>query len=227
MGARRTRRDALLGSLFVLVAVLGIPLLAGMPALLERAPVGGPLGRLLGPLRELNDERGLRNVEGRADLIREAAVESGVPPLLLGAIMFAESRGRAGQRSPAGALGLLQLMPSAARDAARRLGAELPEDGAALEQALLEDERLNVRLGAAHLRWLLDHQGDWTLEAVLVSYNAGRSRLFGWIEAAGGYPEWVQLQEQRWREGLPTSGALDYARVVLRAREQLRQRGVL
>ena len=62
---------------------------------------------------------------------------------------------------------------------------------------------------------------------MLVSYNAGRSRLFGWIEAAGGYPEWVQLQEQRWRDGLPTSGALDYARVVLRAREQLRRRGVL
>jgi len=221
------RRDALLGTLFFILAVLGVPMLAGLPAGLDRPAEGGGLTRWLGPLRAIQDERGLRNVEDRAAALRAAAAESGVPVDLLGALMFAESRGRSGQVSPAGALGLLQLMPSAARDAARRLGVEVPPEEPELERALLEDEPLNVRLGAAHLRWLLDHQGDWSLEAVLVSYNAGRARLFGWIEEAGGYEAWARAQEARWLEGLPTSGALAYAREVLAAREELVERGRL
>ncbi len=173
-------RDAILGSLFILIAVVGVPLAAGALRVVHGGRVPGSFERLLGPLREINDERGLANVEARAPSIRAAAAESGVPSLLLGALMFSESRGRSGQKSSAGALGLLQLMPGAARDAARRLGVTLAEDPEALEETLLFDEDLNIRLGAAHLRWLLDHQGDWTLEAVLVSYNAGRARLFGW-----------------------------------------------
>lgn len=220
-------RDALLGGLFILIAVVGVPVAAGALKVLDGGEFPGPVERLLEPLREINDERGLGNVEARRESIRAAASESGVPPLLLGAVMFSESRGRSGQRSPAGALGLLQLIPMAARDAARRLGETLPEDPAALEAALLEDERLNVRLGAAHLRWLLDHQGEWSLEAVLVSYNAGRARLFGWIKDNGSYEGWVRSEEVARAEGRPTTGALDYAREVLQAREKLEERGVL
>jgi len=220
-------RDALLGGLFILIALVGVPLAAGALRVAHGGHVPGSFERLLGPLREINDERGLDNVEARASAIRAAAAESGVPPLLLGAVMFSESRGREGQKSPAGALGLLQLMPVAARDAARRLGVTLAEDPAALERALLEDEDLNIRLGAAHLRWLLDHQGDWTLEAVLVSYNAGRARLFGWIEDHGSYGGWVRSEEVARAEGRPTSGALAYAREVLLARDKLEERGSL
>lgn len=221
------KRDAFLGTLFILLALMGVPAAAGVLKVLRGGGPPPPLGRLLEPLRGINDERGLRNVEERRESIRSAAEESGVPPLLLGAIMFSESRGRGGQRSPAGALGLLQLIPVAARDAGRRLGTALPEDPAELERLLLEDEGLNTRLGAAHLRWLLDHQGDWTLEAVLVSYNAGRARLFGWIEEHGSYQGWVRSEVLARAEGRRTTGALAYAREVLEARDKLEERGVL
>ncbi len=220
-------RDAILGSLFILIAVVGVPLAAGALRVVHGGRVPGSFERLLGPLREINDERGLANVEARAPSIRAAAAESGVPSLLLGALMFSESRGRSGQKSSAGALGLLQLMPGAARDAARRLGVTLAEDPEALEETLLADEDLNIRLGAAHLRWLLDHQGDWTLEAVLVSYNAGRARLFGWIGDHGSYEGWVRSEEMARAEGRPTTGALAYAREVLLARSALEERGTL
>ncbi|MEM9382713.1 MAG: transglycosylase SLT domain-containing protein, partial [Planctomycetota bacterium] len=166
-------------------------------------------------------------VEGHADALRSAAAAHDVPLHLLGGIMFAESRGRSGQVSSAGALGLMQLVPGAARDAARRVGLDLPEDAAELERVLLEDDRLNVRLGAAHLAWLLEHRGRWSLEAVLVSYNAGRAKLFRWIDRHGSYEGWVLSEETARARGEPTTGALAYARQVLRARDALRERAVL
>ncbi len=173
------------------------------------------------------EERGLRLVEGHGSILRAAAQEFDVPVEWLGAVMFAESRGRSGQRSSAGAVGLMQLVRSAARDAGRREGIELPEDDAALEKALLESDSLNVRLGAAHLAWLIDHRGDWNDEAVMVSYNAGRARLFQWIEKRGSYEGFVENEEARARAGKSTTGALAYARQVLEAREALRERGRL
>ncbi|HIF40578.1 MAG TPA: lytic transglycosylase domain-containing protein [Planctomycetes bacterium] len=179
-----------------------------------------------GPARALGvsvrDYLGVRLVEGHAQLLCQAAEESGVDVALLGGIMYMESRGRPGQRSPAGALGLMQLVPAAAEDAARRLG--LPEPS---EEQLLGDDELNVRLGAAHLAWLLEHRGPWNLEQVLVSYNAGRSRLMGWIEEAGGYAPWRAEQERAWGSGEPTSGALLYAKGVLEASRTLGARGQL
>jgi len=221
------KRDAFLGTLFILLALVGVPAAAGILKVIRGGGAPPTLGRFLEPLRGINDERGLSNVEARGESIHAAAAESGVPPLLLGAIMFSESRGRTAQRSPAGALGLMQLIPVAARDAGRRLGVALPEDPAELERLLLEDDGLNTRLGAAHLRWLLDYQGDWTLEAVLVSYNAGRARLFGWIKDHGSYEGWVRSEERARAEGRRTTGALAYAREVLQARGKLEERGAL
>ena len=170
----------------------------------------------------VRDYLGVRLVENHAQLLCRAAEESSVDVALLGGIMYMESRGRPGQRSSAGALGLMQLVPAAAGDAARRLGLSEPT-----EEQLLGDNELNVRLGAAHLAWLLEHRGQWNLEQVLVSYNAGRSRLMGWIEEAGGYESWRAAQERSWERGEPTSGALFYAKGVLEAARTLEARGQL
>jgi len=170
----------------------------------------------------VHDEWGMRLVEGHVASILAAAQDSGVDPSLLAGIMFIESRGRGGQTSIAGALGLMQLVPASAGDAARRLDLPAPS----MEQ-VLEDDELNVRLGAAHLAWLLEHRGDWSLEQVLVSYNAGRARLMGWIEAHGGYAHWRAHEEQEAFAGGRPSGALRYALGVLDARDRLRERGVI
>ena len=130
---------------------------------------------------EVRDGYGMQLVEGHLEIIVASAHESRVDPSLLAAIMFIESHGRGGQTSNAGALGLMQLVPASASDAARRLDLPVPTT-----DQLLENDRLNVRLGAAHLAWLLEHRGDWSLEQVLVSYNAGRARLLAWMERYGG-----------------------------------------
>ena len=159
---------------------------------------------------------GVRAVEGHAEVIRQAARESAVDPCLLAAIMYVESRGRVDAESPRGALGLFQLVPAAASDAARRL--HLPEPG---REELLADAGLNARLGAAHLAWLIANDGP-DLERVLVAYNAGRSRVRGWIRDAGSWEAW---REERIRAG--DSDVLAYARQVLEFRDRFRERGVI
>ncbi|MEO0662001.1 MAG: hypothetical protein AAFZ87_10720, partial [Planctomycetota bacterium] len=75
--------------------------------------------------------------------------------------------------------------------------------------------------------WLLEHRGEWTLEAVLVSYNAGRARLFSWIERHGSYEAWTESELNRAAAGERTTGALRYARQVLGVRDRLAARARL
>lgn len=76
--------------------------------------------------------------------------------------------------SPAGALGLMQVMPDTARGVARSLGmtdvANLSEEE--LKHRLLHDTELNRTLGRTYLnQQLRRYNGD--IEAALVAYNAG------------------------------------------------------
>jgi len=159
---------------------------------------------------------GVRRVEARADVIREAAAESGLDPCLLAAIMYVESRGRIDAVSSAGALGLFQLTPPAARDAALRLHLDEPS-----REALLSDALLSARLAANHIAWLVETEGP-DMERVLVAYNAGRGKLARWSKEAGGYEAW---RAERARSG--DFGPLVYAEQVLDFRERFRARGVL
>ncbi len=139
--------------------------------------------------------------------LKSAAAESGVDPYMLAGIMYNESRGVNGRTSSAGALGLMQLSLAAAGDGAKRLDLPTPT-----RKDLLENGELNIRLAASHWAWLLKHRGDWSEEAVLVSYNAGRTKLIRWIKAAGSYPKWCETEVQAEAQNRKSTGALRYAR---------------
>lgn len=164
---------------------------------------------------------GVDRVESRAPWILEAALESGVDPHLIAAMMFCESSGRVDAVSSAEALGLLQLQVPTAGDMARRLGVEPPD-----RETLLSDGRLNVRLGAAYVAWLRDYlEGSTTPgtegeEKVLIGYNAGPGRLRGWIRDFGGYAAWKAE-----REAAGDSQVLRYVAKVRKYRELFEQRG--
>jgi len=162
----------------------------------------------------VRDYLSYRRVVRYEDVLRVAAVESGVDPCLLAAVMIAESGGRAGARSSKNALGLFQLTMTSARWRAEILG--LPEP---TEEDLLNDALLNARLGADNLAWLLDtYDGD--VERALCSYNAGARRMKQISDAEGGW--------ERWRAERTLSGAssiLAYAHRVLHYRDELRERG--
>ncbi|MAF65935.1 MAG: hypothetical protein CMJ84_09810 [Planctomycetes bacterium] len=188
-----------------LVAVVGAALWSG------GEPAGAALERAVGGLF---DRIALGRVEGHAPAIRAAAEEAEIDPNLVAAVCYMESRGRVDALSAVGAAGLMQLMPDAAADAARALGLEEPT-----RATLLGDARLNLRLGARHLAWTLEHEGGET-ERALVAYNAGRTTLRRWIASAGGYTLW---RERQVRDG--DSRVLAYALGVLACRDTLHARG--
>jgi len=125
-----------------------------------------------------------------------AAAESGVEPWVLAALARQESVFTAGARSPRGALGVLQLLPSTARGHARALGlGERPE---------LRDPELNLRLGARELARLRSRFGE--LEPALAAYNAGETRVRGWLRR--------QPDHRRFTEAIPIPETYTYVRRV-------------
>jgi hypothetical protein len=186
-------------------AVVALVALALLPFLVRKAPE---------VVRQVWSFVGVHRVEWHAAELRAAGAESGVDPCLLAAVMYSESKGRVDAVSKRGALGAFQLMPSAAGDAARKLGLEEPT-----REMLLSDAQLGARLCAVHLAWLEKQEGP-DLERVLVAYNAGRTKLRRWVEAEGSYEAW---REERLRDG--GAGTLAYARGVLAMRDRFRERG--
>lgn len=93
--------------------------------------------------------------------ILTATIGTRVSPALVLAVISAESTGRAAAVSPAGATGLMQLMP----DTASRFGV-----------TDIADPADNIRGGVAYLDWLMgEFEGDPLL--VLASYNAGENAV--------------------------------------------------
>jgi soluble lytic murein transglycosylase len=96
-------------------------------------------------------------------------------PALLAAVIYSESKFDAEARSPAGAVGLMQLLPETAQAIAVRTG------GAKFVVADLLDPEINVRYGSWYLRNLLDKYEDERL--ALAAYHAGQGNVDAWQEA--------------------------------------------
>jgi soluble lytic murein transglycosylase len=111
-----------------------------------------------------------------------AAVERSAPPglpfdpWLVATVARRESRFFPRAASPAGAVGVLQLMPATAARAAERVGVEPPG------RAGLFDPRLNIALGTAELaRLVAAFDGEWA--PALAAYNAGEQVVRTWWQA--------------------------------------------
>ena len=108
-----------------------------------------------------------------ADLIREAAKANGISATLLDALIKQESGFRAKIVSPAGAIGLTQLMPKTAKS----LGVDP------------YDPLQNITGGAKYLKQQLDKFGG-DISLALAAYNAGP----GAVSKYGGIPPYKETQ---------------------------------
>jgi soluble lytic murein transglycosylase-like protein len=102
------------------------------------------------------------------DLAREMGGRHDVDPRLLMAIVEHESKGDPGITSPAGAQGLMQLMPATARS----LGVSHPLN-----------PRQNMEGGAKYIKFLLNYYNN-NLTLALAAFNAGA----GNVDRYGGIP---------------------------------------
>lgn len=112
--------------------------------------------------------------------------------------------------SPAGALGLMQVMPGTAKDMAGKVGVPFAKG------RLTTDPAYNVTLGSAYLRQLVDEFGP-AVALVASGYNAGPTRPRRWI-AAFGDPRSAGVDVVDWVERIPLSETRTY---VMRVSESL------
>ncbi len=108
--------------------------------------------------------------------------------------------------SPAGALGLMQLMPRTAEKVAGGLG--LRYDRA----RLTSDWRYNARLGQAYLAGLIEEFGSYPL--AVAGYNAGPHRVKQWLEANGD-PRTGEVDMIDWIETIPFAETRNYVQRVM------------
>jgi soluble lytic murein transglycosylase len=119
---------------------------------------------------------------------------------LIYAIIRQESLYRADAASSAGALGLMQLLPSTAQATARRAGLPKPSRNSLLIPSV------NVPLGSAYLRGLLD-RADGQLPLAIAGYNAGPNAVRRWLPPA-------PMETDVWVENIPYNETRAYVQRV-------------
>lgn len=131
------------------------------------------------------------NVEAFREEVRKWAAAEGVDEALVRAVIHAESAFNPRALSPAGAQGLMQLIPSTA---------------AIYQVRDSYDAAENIRGGVKHLRMLID-MFDGDLKLVTAGYNAGENAVLRWggvppYDETQVYVERVAILHQRYRKEL-------------------------
>jgi soluble lytic murein transglycosylase len=110
-------------------------------------------------------------------------------------------------KSPANAVGLMQVTPEAARDTARRFKVSYDWD------RMVSDPVYNTQMGAAELSALLsEYKGNHIM--TFAGYNAGRGRVRDWIKAYGD-PRDPKVDPVDWVERIPLSETRNYVQRVI------------
>lgn len=134
--------------------------------------------------------------------VARAAELSKLPPELIYGVMRQESLYRADAVSPAGARGLLQMLP----ETARRTAATWKRPAPSLADLFVPNT--NISLGAAHLRTLID-QFNGQIVVALAGYNAGPGAARRWLPSNG------PIDPDIWIENIPYNETRTYVQRIL------------
>lgn len=118
-----------------------------------------------------------------------------------------ESAFNAAAVSSSGALGLMQLLPSTARDVATKLGVPFIQD------KLTRDPAYNVQLGSQYLTDMLRRFGG-SYELAAAAYNAGPNRVARWLETMGD-PRNGKIDMVDWIEMIPFRETRNYVQHIM------------
>ena len=110
-------------------------------------------------------------------------------------------------KSPANAVGLMQVTPEAGRDTAKRFGVAYDWD------RMVSDPVYNTQMGAAELSALLkEYTGSHIM--TFAGYNAGRGRVRDWVKMYGD-PRDPNVDAIDWVERIPLSETRNYVQRVI------------
>jgi len=140
----------------------------------------------------------------------------GPEPALTLAVIRQESAFEIDAVSSAGALGLMQLMPTTAKQVAKSLKLRYRKED------LTRSADYNMRLGRAYLQDLLDHF-DQSYVLAIAAYNAGPDRVLDWIRLYGD-PRENGVDVVDWIETIPLTETRNYVQRVLENLQVYRHR---
>ena len=129
-------------------------------------------------------------------------------PMLVAGLIRQESVFQRDAISRAGAVGLMQVLPSTGRGLARKLRI-------GYSRARLTEPDYNLRLGTTYLVELIQRQGS--LERALAAYNAGEDRVALW-QAERQFEEPAEFVQS-----IPFTETREYVQIVLRNAELYRR----
>ncbi|MBP6986571.1 MAG: lytic transglycosylase domain-containing protein [Alphaproteobacteria bacterium] len=139
--------------------------------------------------------------------IENKSMQQGVDPHLIHAIIRQESGFNTAITSPAGAMGMMQLMPQTASYLAKKHGY------AHENKKLHQDPQYNILLGTHYLKEMLDEfNGSYVL--AIAAYNCGPNPVKKWIEKFGD-PRTDQVDTLDFIERIPYAETREYVKSVL------------
>ena len=131
--------------------------------------------------------------KGYAAEIEPLAKSANLDPYFVYALIRQESRFQPGVVSPAGAIGVMQLMPATAVKLAKARGQTN------LDLSRLVDPPLNINLGILYLRFLTQLFPE-NLAYVIASYNAGEEAVARWVGGDAPADREVFIEEIPYQE---------------------------
>lgn len=138
-----------------------------------------------------------------SEYVYKYAKEYELDPLLIFAIIKAESNFNPNVVSSSNAIGLMQLMDATAEELARKIDVEF------MKKSSLYNPDLNIRLGTKYFSDLLkEYNGNKLL--ALTAYNAGKGTLKRWIEQG------VIKEDGSDIENIPYKETNNYVRKIVR-----------
>jgi soluble lytic murein transglycosylase len=143
-----------------------------------------------------------------SDLVARDTAANGLSEGLIYALIRAESGFSPAIKSPAGAIGLMQLMPATAKATAREKGA--------FDPLRLTVPEYNIKLGTRHFRDLMkDYNGEVIYS--IAAYNAGAAAVDRWLKSSKG------LKMDEFIESIPYQETRDYVKKVFASAATYRQ----
>lgn len=133
--------------------------------------------------------------------VAEAARQTGLPATLLIGLIRQESLFQPYAVSSANAMGLMQLLPTTARQVSRRIGRPAPST------TELKKPAVNVRLGSNYLAGLIQDFGG-QVPVALAAYNAGPNAARRWLPGSA-------LELDVWVENIPYNETRSYVQRVM------------
>lgn len=136
------------------------------------------------------------------ELLDKYAKKRNIDPSWMYGLVRAESAFIEDVKSPAGALGLMQVMPRTGADTAKRIGLK------GFKTSKLKQAETNIPIGSAYMKQMLD-RFDGNMVLATAAYNAGPHRVNKWLPKKGCE------QPDIWVEQIPFNETRKYVRRVL------------